>query len=209
MARYTEAVCRMCRREGQKLFFKGERCFTGKCAFERRPNSTPGQHGQRRKKLSEYGMQHRAKQTARRYYGVLESQFENYFDMASRQKGVTGENLFRILETRLDNIVFRMGFAMCRNEARQMVTHGHVTVNGKRVNIPSYLVKVDDVIAVAQKSRSLDRFKDVIEANASRPHPGWLDVNLQTAEGKVIALPTREEIDLDVEEHLIVELYSK
>jgi len=150
MARYTDAVCRLCRREGEKLFLKGERCYTGKCSVSRRAYA-PGQHGQGRKKLSEYGVQHRAKQKAKRYYGVLESQFEKYFDMATKKQGITGENLLRILESRLDNVVYRAGFGMSRAEARQLVRHGHFTVNGKKVNIPSYLVKAGDIVAFDSK----------------------------------------------------------
>ncbi len=208
MARYTEAVCRMCRREGQKLFLKGDRCYTDKCALSRREYA-PGQHGQGRTKAKEYGIQLREKMKTRRYYGVLESQFAKYFDMAEQQKGVTGENLLRILETRLDNVVYRLGLAMSRPEARQLVRHAHFTVNGKKVNIPSYLVKQGDVIALIEKSRSSEKFKYINEANATRPIPKWLDMNRDTCEGKVVALPAREDIDLPVEEHLIVELYSK
>ena len=208
MARYTEAVCRMCRREGQKLFLKGDRCYTDKCALSRREYA-PGQHGQGRTKAKEYGIQLREKMKTRRYYGVLESQFAKYFDMAEQQKGITGENLLRILETRLDNVVYRLGLAMSRPEARQLVRHAHFTVNGKKVNIPSYLVKQGDVIALIEKSRSSEKFKYINEANATRPIPKWLDMNRDTCEGKVVALPAREDIDLPVEEHLIVELYSK
>lgn len=209
MARYTGAVCRLCRRENQKLHLKGDRCFTGKCAVDRRPAQPPGQHGKGRKKLSEYGLQLREKQKARRYYCVLESQFEKYFEMAAAKKGVTGENLLRILESRLDNVVYRLGFAMSRPEARQLVSHGHFTVNGKKVTIPSYLLKAGDVVALREKSRSSDKFKAVIEANASRVPPKWLDLNANTLEAKIINLPEREEIDFPIEEHLIVELYSK
>ena len=208
MARYTEAVCRMCRREGQKLFLKGDRCYTDKCALSR-SEYAPGQHGQGRTKAKEYGIQLREKMKTRRYYGVLESQFAKYFDMAEQQKGITGENLLRILETRLDNVVYRLGLAMSRPEARQLVRHAHFTVNGKKVNIPSYLVKQGDVIALIEKSRSSEKFKYINEANATRPIPKWLDMNRDTCEGKVVALPAREDIDLPVEEHLIVELYSK
>ena len=209
MARYTGAVCRQCRREGQKLFLKGDRCYTGKCALDRRPAQTPGQHGKGRKKLSEYAMQHREKQKTRRYYGVLESQFAKYFEMASAKQGVTGENLLRILESRLDNVVYRLGLAMSRPEARQLVSHNHFSVNGKKVNIPSYLVKAGDVISLNEKSRGSDKFKAIIEANASRAVPAWLDMDKNKLEAKVVNLPAREEIDLPVEEHLIVELYSK
>ena len=209
MARYTEAVCRLCRREGQKLFLKGDRCYTDKCALERR-SYAPGQHGNaRNKKLSEYGVQLREKQKARRYYGVLESQFAEYFEMASKRKGMTGENLLAILESRLDNVVYRLGFAMSRAEARQLVRHGHFTVNGKKVNIPSYLVSVGETIELKETSRSLDKFKGSLEANASRVVPKWLDMDKTHNVAKVVAVPAREDIDLPIEEHLIVELYSK
>ena len=208
MARYTGAVCRLCRREGQKLFLKGERCYSDKCGIVRR-GYAPGQHGQGRKKVSEYGIQLRAKQKARRYYGVLEGQFAKYFDMAERKQGVAGENLLRILESRLDNVVYRMGFANSRAEARQLVVHNHYTVNGKKVNIPSYLVKEGEVIAVSEKSRAGEKMKSIVEINGSRTAPIWLDVNKDKLEGKIVRMPNREDIDLEVEEHLIVELYSK
>ena len=208
MARYTGAVCRLCRREGQKLFLKGERCYTDKCGIERRKYA-PGMHGQSRKKLSEYGIQLREKQKARRYYGILESQFEKYFEMAEKQKGVTGENLLTILESRLDNVVYRLGFAMSRPEARQLVTHGHFTVNGKKVNIPSYLISAGDVIAICEKSRSSEKIKEVLEKTESRIIPKWLDLDRNTLSGKVLALAQRDDIDLEIAEHLIVELYSK
>ena len=209
MARDTGAVCRKCRREGQKLFLKGDRCYTDKCAVERRPFA-PGQHGNaRNKKMSEYGMQLREKQKARRYYGVLESQFRKYYEMANAKKGVTGENLLSILETRLDNVIYRLGFAMSRPAARQLVRHGHFTINGKKVDIPSYLVKPGEVIALKDSSRSLDKFKGSLEANGSRPAPKWLDFDQNTLTAKVVAFPAREDIDLPIEEHLIVELYSK
>ena len=208
MARYTEAVCRQCRREGQKLFLKGDRCYTDKCAVERRAYA-PGMHGNaRNKKLSEYGVQLREKQKARRYYGVLESQFAEYFEMASKRKGMTGENLLAILESRLDNVVYRLGFAMSSAEARQLVRHGHFTVNGKKVNIPSYLVSVGETIELKDSSRSLDKFKGALEANASRVVPKWLEMDKNNV-AKVVAVPAREDIDLPIEEHLIVELYSK
>ncbi len=209
MARYTGAVCRLCRREGQKLFLKGERCYTGKCSISRRPYA-PGQHGQGRKKLTEYGLQLRAKQKARRYYGVLEHQFAHYFELASKMKeGKTGENLLAILESRLDNIVYRLGWANSRPEARQLVLHKHFKVNGKCVNIPSFLVRVGDVITIDEKSQSLSKFKSLIEANSSRVIPKWLEVNNDKFEAKKLSLPAREDIDLEVEETLIVELYSK
>ena len=207
MARYTGAVCRLCRREGQKLFLKGDRCYTDKCAMNSRAFA-PGQHGQGRKKMSEYGTQLREKQKAKRYYGVLESQFHDYFEMANKKAGMTGENLLSILETRLDNVVYRLGFAMSRAEARQLVLHGHFTVNGKKVNIPSYLVKVGDVVELKEGSRSLDKFKGSLEANASRVVPKWLEMDKNNV-AKVVAEPAREDIDLPIEEHLIVELYSK
>lgn len=208
MARYTEAVCRLCRRENKKLFLKGERCYTDKCAVTRRA-SLPGQHGKGRKKTSEYGLQLRAKQTAKRYYGVLESQFATYFDKAAAKPGITGENLLQMLESRLDNVVYRLGFASSRKEARQLVRHGHYTVNGRRVNICSALLKPGDVVAVAEKSRQSDKIKGVLEQFGSRPVPKWLDLDKNNLSGKIIEMPRRDEIDLDVEEHLIVELYSK
>ena len=208
MARYTDAVCRLCRREGQKLFLKGDRCYTDKCAADRRPYP-PGQHGQGRTKTSEYGLQLREKQKARRYYGILESQFRGYFELASRRKGKTGENLLAILESRLDNVVYRLGFAMSRAEARQLVLHGHFQVNGRKVNIPSFLVKPGMIIALKDKSRSLDKFKSVIEANAFRQPPKWLDYDSTALVAKVIALPSRDDIDMPIEEQLIVEHYSK
>lgn len=208
MARYTDAVCKLCRREGQKLFLKGERCYTDKCAVGRR-SYAPGQHGQSRKKTSDYGVQLRAKQKARRYYGVLERQFEHYFEIAATKPGMTGENLLRLLETRLDNIVYRLGFASSHAQARQLVRHGHFSVNGGKVNIPSYSVKPGDTISLREGSRDNAFIKAVIESNSARPVPKWLDIDRNTVEGKVINLPNREDIDLQVEEHLIVELYSK
>ena len=208
MARYTGAVCRLCRREGQKLFLKGERCYTGKCAVARRAYA-PGQHGQaRNRKASEYGKQLRTKQYARRYYGVLEGQFRHYFEMATKMAGVTGENLLRLLESRLDNVVYRLGYASSRAEARQLVTQGHFTVNGRKVNIPSYLTKVGEAIAVKENSRALDKIKAIAEANSSRPVPKWLEKTAEW-EAKIAAVPAREDIDLPIEETLIVELYSK
>jgi small subunit ribosomal protein S4 len=208
MARYTGAVCKLCRREGKKLYLKGERCYTGKCAVERRAYA-PGQHGQSRKKATEYGLQLRAKQQAKRYYGIQEGQFYKYFLMAERKQGVTGENLLRICESRLDNVVYLLGWANSRAEARQLVTHGHYKVNGKKVNIPSYLIKAGDEVAIKDKSKESDKIKATVEANASRPVPQWLDLNADALTGKVLALPTREQIMVPVEEHLIVELYSK
>ena len=208
MARYTEAVCRLCRREDMKLYLKGDRCYTNKCAIDRRAYA-PGQHGQRRHKQTEYGMQLREKQKAKRIYGVLESQFKKYYDMAVKKKGVTGNNLLQILETRLDNVVYRLGFAASRKEARQLVLHEHFTVNGKKVNIPSYLIEVGDVIQLKDKSKKSDKFKVVVESTSSKIVPKWLEVNVDKFEGKVIALPDREDIDLEIKDHLIVELYSR
>ena len=208
MARYTGPVCRLCRREGQKLFLKGERCYSEKCSIGRREYA-PGQHGQGRKKTSEYGMQLRAKQRARRYYGVNEVQFHHYFEMAERKTGVTGENLLRILESRLDNIVYRAGFASSRAEARQLVGHGHFEVNGKRLDIASCLIKAGDVISVCEKSRSSEKIKAVLEANDGRPVPTWLSVNKDAYLVSVVNLPERDAIDAPVEEQLIVEFYSK
>ena len=208
MARYTDAVCKLCRREGQKLFLKGARCYTDKCALTRRAYA-PGQHGQGRKKTSEYGMQLRAKQLTRRYYGVLESQFRDYYEMATKMEGKTGEDLLSLLESRLDNVVYRLGWASSRAEARQLVVHGHYTVNGKRVDIPSYLVKVGEVIAIKEGSKSSAKFAAINETNAARPLPKWLEKDAEGANGKVIAAPAREDIDLEVDETLIVELYSK
>ena len=207
MARYTESVCRQCRREGEKLFLKGDRCYTAKCAIIKR-HTPPGQHGQaRQRKQSEYGLQLRAKQKAKRYYGVLESQFAHYFEMAERKSGITGENLLRILESRLDNIVYRAGFAMSRKEARQLVLHRHFTVNGQTVNIPSYLVKEGDKVAV--RTTDCDKIKECIEKNSARPVPAWLDKDAEKMTVNVTKLPERADIDFDIEEHLIVELYSK
>ena len=208
MARYTQAVCRQCRREGQKLFLKGDRCYTDKCAMATRA-VPPGQHGQGRSKNSEYGQQLREKQKAKRFYGVLESQFASYFEMAERRPGQTGENLLSILESRLDNVVYSLGFAMSRAEARQMVTHGHITVNGRKVNIPSYQVKPGMVIALKESSRGIEKIKANIEANAFRPAPKWLEYDQTNNLAKVIAVPARDDVDLPIEEHLIVELYSK
>ncbi len=204
MARYTGAVCKLCRREGQKLFLKGERCYSDKCALARRAYA-PGQHGQNRKKVSEYGIQLRAKQKTRRFYGVLEGQFAHYFELATKMNGQAGENLLKLLESRLDNVVYRMGLATSRAEARQMVRHGHFTLNGHKANIPSILLKAGDVVA----AKGTDKVKAMAEINASKPVPKWLEINKETLVGKVIELPSREDIDLDVEEHLIVELYSK
>ena len=204
MARYTGAVCKLCRREGQKLFLKGERCYSDKCALARRAYA-PGQHGQNRKKVSEYGIQLRAKQKTKRFYGVLEGQFAHYFELATKMDGQAGENLLKLLESRLDNVVYRMGLATSRAEARQMVRHGHFTLNGHKANIPSILLAAGDVI----EAKGSDKVKAMAEINASKPVAKWLEINKETLVGKVIELPSREDIDLDVEEHLIVELYSK
>ena len=208
MARYTGAVCRLCRREGQKLFLKGERCYSEKCSVGIR-GYAPGQHGQGRKKSSEYGMQLRAKQTARRFYGVQENQFHHYFQIAERKQGITGDNLLKILESRLDNVVYRVGFASSRAEARQLVGHGHFEVNGKRVDIASYLLKAGDVVSICEKSRGSEKIKAVVEANSARPVPQWIDVDREQLTAKVIALPTRDQIEAPVDEQLIVEFYSK
>ncbi len=204
MARYTEAACRLCRREGEKLFLKGQRCYTGKCAIARR-SFAPGQHGQGRKKVSEYGTQLREKQKTKRFYGVLEKQFHNTFEKASRMKGKSGENLLQLLELRLDNIVYRLGLASSRAEARQLVTHGHFTVNGKKVNIPSYITKANDVITVRESSRKSPKFQDL----ANRSVPAWLSFNADALSGTVVQLPARADVDIEVKETLIVELYSK
>lgn len=208
MARYTESTCKLCRREGEKLFLKGERCYTSKCALSKR-GYAPGQHGQGRKKTSEYGVHLRAKQKTRRYYGVLEKQFRGYFDAAAASKGITGEELLKTLETRLDNVVYRLNLATSRAEARQLVIHGHYTVNGKKVNIPSYIVKAGDVIAVKDKSKSSEKFKAITEIAGSKVVPAWLQADKENLMGKVVSLPTRDEIDLQVNETLIVEFYSK
>lgn len=208
MARYTGAVCRLCRREGTKLYLKGDRCYSDKCSVKKREYA-PGQHGKARKKLSEYGIQLREKQKARRYYGVLEGQFAHYFELAEKKEGITGENLLSILETRLDNTIYRLGFGTSRAEARQLVRHGHFTVNGKKVNIPSYLLSVGDVITIKDKSRSSEKIKAVLESTSGKSIPKWLDLNRDTLEAKVIAVPKKEDVDLDIAEHLIVELYSK
>jgi small subunit ribosomal protein S4 len=208
MARYTDASCRLCRREGMKLYLKGERCYTDKCAINKR-NYAPGQHGQRRSKPTEYGIQLREKQKAKRVYGILERQFAKYFEMAERQRGITGDNLLQILETRLDNAVYRMGFASSRKEGRQLVLHGHFTVNGHKVDIPSFLVSEGDVITAKESSKKSEKFKEVLEATASKIVPQWLEVDSENLTGKVVSLPTREDIDIPIEDHLIVELYSR
>ena len=208
MARYTGPVCRLCRREGKKLYLKGDRCVSGKCALDRR-NTAPGQHGAATKKLKEYGKQTREKQSARRYYGVLEKQFVNYYEEATRQQGMTGENLLKLLERRFDNVVYRMGMASSRKEARQLVLHGHFTINGKKANIPSILVRSGDVIAVAENFKKSEKCKALAEALETKTSPKWLEVDKANFVAKVVALPEREDIDFPFEEQLIVELYSK
>ncbi len=209
MARYCESVCRLCRREGLKLFLKGDRCFGEKCAFERR-GYAPGEHGQGRKKqYSDYGLQLREKQKLKRMYTILEKQFAGYFEKADRQKGITGTNLLLLLERRLDNMVFRMGFANSRTEARQLVRHNHFLVNGKRVNIPSYLLKIGDEISVKENSRTIARISEAVSTVARRGVPQWLELDKENFKGTVKMLPVREELTMPVQEQLIVELYSK
>ena len=208
MARYKDEQCRICRREGQKLFLKGCRCYSDKCSVTRR-NYAPGQHGQKRTKLSEYGTQLREKKKTRSFYGVGEKQFRSYFEMASNKKGITGTNLLQILETRLDNVVYRLGFGASRPQARQLVTHGNIEVNGKKVNIASYLVKPGDVVAIREIRKDNPVVKANLENGVTRPIPEWLELDSEKLSGKVLRLVTREEIDLPVEEHLIVELYNK
>jgi len=208
LARYRGSLCRLCRSEGIKLFLKGDRCFTEKCASERR-GYAPGEHGQNRRKYSDYGVQLREKQKLKRMFGLLESQFKNYFEKAERQRGITGTNLLVLLERRLDNIVFRLGFTGSRSEARQLVMHGHFKVNGKKVNIPSYLVEVGDEIQVVEKSRKLTRIVESLETVARRGIPQWLELDKENFKGTVKALPAREEITMPIQEQLIVELYSK
>jgi small subunit ribosomal protein S4 len=208
VARYIDSVCRQCRREGLKLFLKGERCYTDKCAIERR-NYPPGVHGQGRQKFSEYALQLREKQKVKRMYGLLEGQFRRYFQMAARSKGVTGEILLQFLERRLDNMVYRMGFSTSRAEARQMVRHGHFTVNGRKVDIPSALLKVGDVVAVREKSRKITRIQEALAQAEHRGSPDWLEVQVEAFSGRVKMLPQREELTMPINEQLIVELYSK
>lgn len=210
MARYTGPVCKLCRRENTKLFLKGDKCMSEKCPMNDPKVKIPGPHGDRRRKLTEYGTQLREKQKTKRYYGVMERQFANYFEMATKVKGLTtGEALLQILERRLDNVVYRLGFAMSRAEAKQLVNHGHFTVNGKKINIPSYLVKEGDVIAMTDKSKDSDKIKGVLEANSAKPVVKWIEKDSENVKGKIVALPTVEDIDLPIEVHLIVELYSK
>lgn len=206
MARYTGATCRLCRREGMKLFLKGDRCYTDKCAFDRR-SYAPGQHGADKKKVSNYGVQLREKQKAKRIYGVLESQFRTYYEKAENMKGITGENLLKLLETRLDNVAYKLGYGSSRSEARQLVTHGHFLVNGKKVDIASYKLSVNDIISISEKSRSTEKFKTFAENPKTLPK--WIEANPDNFEGKIVAEPTREDIDVPVNETLIVELYSK
>ena len=209
MARYTGPVCRLCRREGVKLYLKGDRCMSGKCALDRR-KSAPGQHGAAAaKKTKEYGRQLREKQKAKRYYGVLEGQFKGYFEKADKAEGVTGENLLSLLERRFDNVIYRIGLASSRKEARQLVTHGHFRLNGKKVNIPSLIVRAGDVITLREESRSSEKFKTLIESLDSHITPKWIELDKAQVVAKVAALPSRDDVDFPFEEHLIVELYSK
>lgn len=208
MARYRGPLCRLCRREGMKLFLKGTRCYTEKCAFERR-KYPPGQHGHNRGKLSDYGLQLREKQKVKRIYGVMERQFKNYFEKATKMKGITGENLLKLLERRLDNVVYRMGFAVNRRQARQLVRHGYFMVNGRKVDIPSYLVKPGDVIEIIPKGKELEIVKESLALAEQRGFPGWLEVNVEEMKGKFVRIPDRQEIQLPVQEQLIVEFYSK
>ena len=208
MARYTESVCRLCRRENLKLFLKGERCYTDKCAIERR-NYPPGQHGQGRPKFSEYSIQLREKQKVKRIYGLVESQFRRTFDQASRIKGITGETLLVFLERRLDNVTYRLGFASSRAEARLLVRHGHILINGKRVNIPSYQVRVGDVISVKEQSRQMGRILTAMEGAQRRGVPDWAELDRDNCSGRIKILPTRSDITMPINEKLIVELYSK
>lgn len=207
MARHLSSVCKQCRAEGMKLYLKGDRCYNGKCSFDKRPVG-PGMHAQSRRKQSEYGLQLREKQKAKRIYGVFEAQFKRYFELAEKMKGITGENLLQLLERRLDNVIYRIGFADSRAQARQLVRHGHIAVNGHKVNIPSYSVKPGDVISVRESSRQLEIFKALSE-KAPRAIPAWLQVDPENYSATVISMPTREDIDIPIEEHLIVELYSR
>lgn len=208
MARYIGSKCRLCRREGEKLFLKGEKCYTSKCAIENRP-FPPGQHGQRRTRLSDYARQLREKQKLRRIYGILEKQFHLYYKEADRLKGSTGENLLQLLESRLDNVVFRMGFGVSRTEARQLVRHNAITVNGKKVNIPSYIVKAGDVVGVSEKGKEQLRVKAAVELSQQRGLPEWLEVDGTKLEGVFKAMPERSELPAEIQEQLVVELYSK
>ena len=210
MARYTGPSCKLCRREGQKLFLKGERCTSAHCPLiVREKSGTPGPHGTARKKVGEYGLQLREKQKAKRYYGVLERQFRNYYEMATKKEGMTGENLLTILETRLDNVVYKMGVASSRKEARQLINHGHFTLNGKRADVASILVRPGDVVALRESSRGKEKFKALLEGFDGKNAPKWLDINVENVSCKVNAVPTREDVDFPFNEQLIVELYSK
>jgi len=208
MARYTDSVCRLCRREGAKLFLKGTRCYTKKCAFERRP-SPPGQHGVRRRKMGDFGIQLREKQKVRRVYGVLERQFHNYYVQASGREGITGENLLRSLETRLDNVVFRLGFASSRAQARQLVAHGHFAVNGVATNVPSFELKPGDKVEVRESRRGREAFKTSRETLRSHQAPEWLSLDAANLSGSIVSLPRRDQMPLDLSESLVVEYYSR
>ncbi|NPV91715.1 MAG: 30S ribosomal protein S4 [Firmicutes bacterium] len=207
MARYTGPVCRLCRREGNKLFLKGDRCYE-KCTLDRR-GFVPGQHGKMKKKTSEYGIQLREKQKARRIYGLLERQFRNYFEKAERMKGITGENLLSLLERRMDNVVYRLGFAQSRSQARQIVRHGHFQLNGHKANIPSIILRPGDVVSLKEKSKESVLLKENLEAAKHKTPPAWLEMDLNELKGRLLSMPTREQIDVPVQEHLIVELYSR
>ena len=207
MATYREAKCRLCRREGAKLFLKGEKCYNGKCPFEKRPVA-PGVHGAGRKKVSEYGQQLREKQKVKRIYGVQEGQFRSYYEKADRMKGITGENMLSLLERRLDNVIFRMGIGVSRAQARQLVNHGHFLVNGKKVNVPSFIVKVGDVVTV-KESKASNKYFEAIKGSKASNMPKWLEFSPEKLEGKIIALPARDDVDSQIAEHKIVELYSK
>lgn len=210
MARYTDSVCRLCRREGMKLFLKGERCLSDKCSFDRR-SYAPGQHGESRgrRRQTEYGLQLREKQKVKRIYGIMEKQFRNYYKNAARRKGVTGENLLQLLERRLDNVVYRLGFANSRNQARQLVRHNHFIVNGRKTNVPSYLVKQGDEVVVKERSRRLETIRHSLERVEARGIPSWLEVDQEGMRGVILGQPSREDVTLDIQEQLIVELYSK
>lgn len=208
MARYTGSVCRLCRRENLKLYLKGDRCYSDKCAFERK-GYPPGQHGQSRSKYSDYGIQLREKQKVKRIYGILENQFRRYFEKADKMKGITGENLLLFLERRMDNMIFRLGFASSRNEARQMIRHNHFLINGRKVNIPSYLVSPGEIVEVREKSKRIPRIVESLEAVARRGIPNWVELDKENLKGKIVSLPSREDLTMSIQEQLIVELYSK
>ncbi len=207
MATYREAKCRLCRREGGKLFLKGDKCYNGKCPFEKRPMA-PGQHGLGRKKVSEYGQQLREKQKVKRIYGVQEGQFRAYYEKADRMKGITGENMLSLLERRLDNVIFRMGIGVSRSQARQLVNHGHFLVNGKKVNVPSFIVKVGDVVTV-KESKNSNKFFEELKATKGGNTPKWLEFDNEKLQGKILALPARDDIDSQIAEHIVIALYSK